>query len=201
MKLHAIRSHLQDAGPKFHRSAASILSFAMFLLSMIAVVLGFIGYYSRVTLNSEFQQQGGNIDYIFMQVEQIERDETALQQRRKEQSDFEQNINGTLLNARAAAFASKEYKAYLDAASAVILILDTAMAIPILDKDYWAKVNKVDYNRPDLAQAQIFADPEFKPEASGDQRIQLYGKLSPALQEFRQTIVSFNAQYGNQINQ
>ena len=181
------------------RAGAPLLSFVMFVCAIAAVVVGFIGYYSRVSLISEFQQQGGNIDYVFMNIHQIDQDERDLRQRRNELFDLQKNVKANLIDTRATAFASKQYKAYLDTSSTVTLILYSALSL--LTDDYLVTISKVDYSAPDLAQAQLFADLQFKPNTPADDRIKLYSQLGPSIQSFRQAIVGFNAQFGNQINQ
>lgn len=198
MTLEAVRSRLQATG-QGHRTGASILSFVLFVVAIVAVVIGFIGYYSRVSLVAEFQLSGGNLDYIFMRIGQIDRDEMELKENRTQLAELQKNASGTLITTRAAAFASKEYKTYLDSASAVTLILYAAL--PILADEYLQDINKLDYAKPDLDQAGVLADPRYKLGTPSEQRVKLYGSLSSAIQEFRQAIVAFNAQFGNQINQ
>jgi hypothetical protein len=171
----------------------------LFCLAIAVVVAGFVGYYSRVSLISEFQQQGGNLDYLFMQIHQVDQDEADLKVMRGQLAELEKNTNGTLITIRGQAFASPEYKAYLDTGSAVTLVLYGALQF--LADDYPEDINKVDYSKPDLNQARVFADPRFKASTLPEQRTKIYALLSAPVQDFRKAIVAFNAQFGNQINQ
>jgi hypothetical protein len=199
MSLQSIGSRLSDAKPVIGQSATFVLSLTMFALALTAVVYGFIGYYSRVALASEFQQKNTSIDYVFLQVRQLEQDEQDLKSLREKLAELLRNTRGTLITTKATAYTSMEYKEYLDAASAVTEILYNATHI--LAEDYLVKVNKIDYGQPDIEQAQLFATPEYRAGTSTDQQIQLYQKLTPAIRDFRSKIVNFNGQHGNQINQ
>jgi hypothetical protein len=177
---------------------AFIFSLVMFFSALFAVFYGFIGYYSRVSLISEFQQQGANIDFVFMRAEQVSRDEESLQKARDSLRSTEQNISAQLIGTIASGHTSDEYKNYLTAASAAEGVLINS--IPLLSNEYLVKIKKIDYEKPDLRQAELFGSPEFKPDTPPELQAELYRKLTPAVQDLRIKIVLFNAGYGNHIN-
>lgn len=196
-----VRSHFRLAGPIYEQSLVFATSLLVFMFAITAVFYGFIGYYSRVSLISEFQKQNkdSNIDYIFMQIDQVERDEAELTQRRLNIVDLENKIHFQRATRKTAAVTSKEYEEYVTSAMAIIDQL--ASTKEILDDKYWKEVNRLDYGQPDLLQAELFSNPVYKPEVEIDKQAEFYRQIGSAIQNFRYKIVYYTTKHGSLITQ
>jgi hypothetical protein len=199
LALQSLHSHFQQSGAAYQRLGTFILTVIVFITSMTAVFYGFSAYYIRVSLVSEYQSQKKNIDYIFTQVQQIERDEQNLKDARGQLSELTRSASSTLINTRIAAYSSQEYKDYLESVSIIIASLREARQL--LDQAYLLELNEIDFTRPDLKQAQFLASPRYKPDSLLEQQDQSYGKIAPLLPSLRQKIIMYNANWGNQLSQ
>ncbi len=122
-----------------------------------------------------------------------------LKLRREELYRLQDNINSSLINIKTTAYGSEEYKKYFAAASAVMRILYNARHL--LEEGYWSAITKVDFGEPDLKHVQLFAYPEYKSETPSNEQTMILDKLAPAINDFRNTTVEYEARFGNQLNQ
>lgn len=201
MKFSKVRSHFHVAGPVYEQTFVFAISLLVFSCAIVAVFYGFIGYYSRVVLISEFQKEGkgANIDYIFMEIDQIERDEANLNMRRANIVDLQQKIYSETSKLKSAAIASKEYEEYVTSSMAIVDRIYGAR--DILTDDYWGKIGRIDYSQPDLSQAELFGNPVYKEGVATEQQVELYRQLGSIIQNFRYKIVYYSTRYGNLIGQ
>jgi hypothetical protein len=185
----------------YEEPLAFVSSLAILIFSIILVFYGFIGYYSRVTLISELQKddKDANIDFLFLQIDQAERDETELNIRRTNIASLQNKINDQRSKMQFEAASSKEYVEYVTAAMAVLDLLYAAREI--ISDEYLGLINRADYAKPDFLQAELFSNPVYRQGISSDQKNDLYQKILPTIQNFRYKIVYYNTKYGGIISQ
>src|SRR5262245_55605549 len=124
------------------RSTVWVIFALFFLIASSAVFFGFIGYYSRVSLSNDLRQKkdDASVDLLFMFIEQIARDESALMEARQRNIDDTANANREAANLRAKALASDEFAAYSKAKARIVKLFGDNRGH--LTDDYWSKLSE-----------------------------------------------------------
>jgi hypothetical protein len=201
MKFPNVRSHFKISGPTYEQTIVFIISLGILFFAISSVFYGFIGYYSRVVLISEFEKENkeANIDYIFMQIDQLERDEVNLNSLRSSLANLTRQISAERGKIMEVAISSHEYEEYVTSAMAVID--EFYAARDLLSDEYWSEINRIDYNQPALLQADLFSNPIYKESIDLQKKADLFRQIGAAIQNFRYKIVYYNTKYGGPISQ
>ena len=201
MIIASLRSHFRATARIYEQAFVFVLTVSVLVLAVVLVFYGFIGYYSRVTLISELQKENkdANIDFLFMQIDQAERDEVELNARRANIANLQIKINAERSKMQFEAASSKEYVEYVTAAMAVVDQYYSAKER--LSEEFLRSINRLDYAQPDLLQAELLSNPTYKAGISTEETAELYREIRPTIQNFRYKIVYYNTKYGGVINQ
>jgi hypothetical protein len=186
------------------RSTVVILFAVLFLTAISAVFFGFVGYYSRVSLSNELRQNkdAASVDLLFMSVDQIAKDESALAGLRKQKNELDAEVTKKLDAVREKAYASPEFAAYFDG-KAKIVSLFNANRSRFAD-DYWKAVGATLFrNSPDDFEMEMaqWAAPTFREGVTDDEKNLFYNNLSALVEGIAGPYRDYNAKYQQPLYQ
>ena len=171
---------------------AFLLAVVIFLISLICVYVGFTGYYSRVNLASDLQKQGKNIDVLFMQIDQLERDEVELRRLRQNYVIARGKDSDQSAALRQKLYASDDYNKYVSTIGVGTSILSGVREN--LDSIFWSEILSLDVAYPDFSQIKRFLDPKFNPGTPDKLKVDIIKALAPVVIDLRLSIAGYEAQ-------
>jgi hypothetical protein len=194
----------EDSSRVLGRSTVLILFALLFLIAISAVFFGFIGYYSRVSLSNELRQNkdGTSVDLLFMSVDQITKDESALVVLRQQKNFLEANGNHRLDDIREKAYASPEFADYFNAKAKLVSLFNANRSR--FTDDYWNKVsaplfkNSADDFEKDIA---LWTAPSFREGVTDDEKSHFYENLTPLIDAISRPYRDYNAKYQQTLYQ
>jgi hypothetical protein len=179
-------------------STVMILFAALFLIAMSAVFFGFIGYYSRVSLSNELRQNkdGASVDLLFMSVDQIAKDESALAALRKQRNELEAEANQKLDALRTSAFGSPEFAAFSDAKEKLMKLFNANRSR--FSEEYWKSVGATLFkSSPEdfETELELWSAPAFRDGTTDDQKKELFDNLTELIGGITRPYRDYNAKY------
>jgi Skp family chaperone for outer membrane proteins len=190
-----LATEARATGLNFWKFLLTAAALALFLIALWSAVAFFIGYASRITLVADAQQRDGtqSIDHIFMRIDELERDERALNRLRREleelslkhlerRSKLDAEINNSL-----------EYLEYYGQLSALREELE--LRREMLTEKFVTQIRAINFIEPSLEQSQLFSELEFLPEVKPELRDELRKSVRALQGAFRAAVVKYLAKF------
>jgi hypothetical protein len=191
----AMGEHLGRVG----RASTSLVLFVttvfLFACSLTTVFYGFVAYSSRVNLASEFQ----NIDFVFMTLGQLEKDEADIAKDRAELIAAVNKADKDKIELQVTAFTSSEFSNFFATYSDLVNLFEKNRSI--LNGNYAGKIYRVDFEKPDLEQVSALLSPEYVSDASGDATTSFTNELNVKIKAIRPLIIAYIVKYGASLDQ
>lgn len=186
------------------RSTVMGLFALLFLVAISAVFFGFIGYYSRVSLSNELRQNKDvtSVDLLFMSVDQITKDESALSGLRKQKNALEVEVTQKSDSVREKAYSSPEFAAYADAKQKILNLLNANRGR--FTDEYWKSVSATLFKTsPDDYETEVglWTAPSFRQGVTEDEKTQFYDKLTGLIEAISHPYRDYNSKYQQPIYQ
>jgi hypothetical protein len=170
-------------------------------MCLIFVFFGFVGYFSRVNLNAEFQKadQNQNIDYVFMMVDQIPRDEQQLKSLREKRNTIAANSQAARTTTQAAALSSDEFREYFDAVLRIQSFLDDNR--DNITAEYGRNLNQLRLEDPDLEVMARLSSQPYPPTAPDEAKKKIDDFLGKNIRELKVKMVNFAVKHRSNLRQ
>jgi hypothetical protein len=177
----------------FESHGAFILAVLAFAGCLFFVFFGFVGYFSRVNLNTEFQNKQLSADFVFMTVDRLVRDEQILIELRKKRQDIKAEALARKTEALGKGYLSEEFKSYVEIVQKLQTFLEQNG--DKLEGSYISSVMRLNFEDPDLNQARTVAKPIYKGSVSEADKYLLEENLSRFSRDLSARMVTYIARH------